>query len=151
MIEQLISMKEQLTELASVLNAFKSEAVQLRLLEFILRGAATGGQVPEKEDEIQRKPARHRKSGAEEKGGTAPAGRKGSRSSTGPKLTLDELIALNFFAKPRTINDIIVHCKHTLARGFKATDLSGSLTRMVRKGQLKRKKNADHQYEYEKP
>jgi len=35
-IENLAEMKKQLTDLASVLNTFKSEAVQLRLLEFIL-------------------------------------------------------------------------------------------------------------------
>ena len=36
MIENLAETKKQLTELATVLNAFKSEVVQLRLLEMIL-------------------------------------------------------------------------------------------------------------------
>ncbi len=36
MIQKLDSIKKQLAELATALNAFKSEAVQLRLLDFLL-------------------------------------------------------------------------------------------------------------------
>ena len=53
--------------------------------------------------------------------------------------------------KPRTINDLIEHCKHNLARTFKANEFSGKLGRMVRNSELTRKKNTDKQYEYKKP
>lgn len=46
MIDKLDSMKKQLGELASVLNAFKSEAVQLRLLDLLL-GQETAEEPPQ--------------------------------------------------------------------------------------------------------
>ena len=62
-----------------------------------------------------------------------------------------QLAESDFFKEPRTINDIIEHCKHNLARSFRANEFSGKLGRMVRNEELKRKKNKDHQYEYKKP
>jgi hypothetical protein len=151
MIEQLKNLKEPLSELASVLNAFKSEAVQLKLLEFILDGATTRKEPPPEEEKTQRKSAQHRKSGREPMGSAAQARGKGPRGGTGPSATLNELVEGNFFDKAHTINDIMTHCKHNLARTFKANELSGKLTHLVRVGGLERAKNADHQYEYKKP
>src|SRR6266508_7025079 len=70
---------------------------------------------------------------------------------TGAVATLSQLASGTFFDKPRTIKDLIDHCKHNLARTFKANEFSGKLGRMVRNGELTRKKNADKQYEYKKP
>jgi len=151
MIDHLKNLKEPLAELASVLNAFKSEAVQLKLLEFIL-GSATARKEPLPEEEkIQRKSAQHRKPGQEAMDDTPQARRKGPRGGTGPSATLNELLVGDFFEKARTINDIMTHCKHNLARAFKANELSGKLTHLVRVGELERAKNADHQYEYKRP
>ena len=36
MIERLAKMKQELSELATVLNEFKSEAVQLRIIDLVL-------------------------------------------------------------------------------------------------------------------
>jgi hypothetical protein len=151
MIEKLDSIKKQLAELATVLNAFKSEAVQLRLLDFLL-----GGQSVEKPDKIpgrtrtSKKPRSPRTTTTTGKGATAKKGKK-APSGTGATATLTQLLSTTFFDKPRTINDIIEHCKHNLARTFKANEFSGKLGRMVRAGELTRKKNADKQYEYKKP
>ena len=151
MIDKLDSIKKELSELAMVLNAFKSEAVQLRLLDFLL-----GEQSIENPDQI---PGRTRTSKKpRSRRATTPAGeraisKKGKKapSGTGAPATLTQLLSTNFFDKPRTINDIIEHCKHNLARTFKANEFSGKLGRMVRTGELTRKKNADKQYEYKKP
>jgi hypothetical protein len=75
---------------------------------------------------------------------------KNAPAGAGAVATLTQLLAGNFFDKPRTINDIIEHCKHNLARTFKPNEFSGKLARMVRNGALTRKKNADKQYEYKK-
>lgn len=150
MIEKLDSIKKQLAELATVLNAFKSESVQLRLLEFLL-----GEQLPENPEE---KPARtrrqektSRRTPAADKEGKGRGNRKKAPSGSGAPATLTQLLASNYFDKPQTINDIIEHSKHNLARTFKANEFSGKLGRMVRSGELTRKKNADNQYEYKKP
>lgn len=71
-------------------------------------------------------------------------------AGTGAVATLSELAKTDFFSKPKTIKDIIEHCSINYARKFRANDLSGKLARMVRNGELARKKNKDKQYEYTK-
>ena len=152
MIEKFVSMKKELSELASVLNAFKSEAVQLRILELLLgskskeeiAGQEEGGK-PTRRVRARRAP---KTKGAD---GGAPGKRKKEPAGSGANATLTQLLSGNFFDKPRTINNIIEHCKHKLAHTFKANEFSGKLGRMVRDDELTREKNADKQYEYKKP
>ncbi|MBI3934758.1 MAG: hypothetical protein HY316_08690 [Acidobacteria bacterium] len=145
-------MKKQLSELATVLNAFKSEAVQLRIIELVLGSKSMeliagqqGGGKPSRKVRARRAP---KTKGAD---GVAPSKRKKASSGSGANAILTQLLSGNFFDKPRTINDIIEHCKHKLARTFKANEFSGKLGRMVRDDELTREKNADNQYEYKKP
>lgn len=151
MIDKLDSMKKQLGELATVLNAFKSEAVQLRLLDVLLGQKAT--EEPEKTHRRTRPSKKARQRGPAEKSVENSSGNKKKKAplGTGAPATLTQLLSTTFFDKPRTINDIIEHSKHNLARTFKANEFSGKLGRMVRNGELTRKKNADKQYEYKKP
>ena len=152
MIDKLDDIKKQLlSELATVLNAFKSEAVQLRLLDVLLGQEAT-----EEPDKPHRRTGSSKKSRQRvpaEKATENSSGKKKKKapSGTGAPATLTQLLSTTFFDKPRTINDIIEHCRHNLARTFKANEFSGKLSRTVRNGELTRKKNADKQYEYEKP
>ncbi len=74
-----------------------------------------------------------------------------AQGGTGAVAILTKLATTDFFDKPKTINDILEHCKDNLARTFKANEFSGKLGRMVRGKELKREKNADNQYEYKKP
>ena len=152
MIQKLDAIKKQLSELAAVLNAFKSEAVQLRVLDFVL-GEESSEELDEKPANIRtsRRSRPRRKATLRKTDSATSATRKKSSAGTGAPATLNQLLAGTFFDKPRTINDIIEHCKHNLARTFKANEFSGKLGRMVRTGDLARKKNADKQYEYEKP
>jgi hypothetical protein len=152
MIEKLNEIKGELSELATMLNKFTSEAVQLRLLEIIFSEETPNAAT------VRRPTARRPRSGARKplvdekmEQGSAPEKRKRGGSGTGSNATLNELAQGDFFDKPRTINDIVEHCKHNLARTFKANEFSGKLGRMVRNKELTRKKNADGQYEYERP
>ena len=150
MIDKLDSMKKQLGELASVLNAFKSEAVQLRLLDFLI-----GQETAEEPSKVQRRNRSAKRVESKPSPAAASEGSPGKKkkkavSGTGAPATLTQLLGTTFFDKPKTINDIIEHCKHNLARTFKANEFSGKLGRMVRIGELTRKKNSDKQYEYKK-
>jgi hypothetical protein len=143
-------MKKQLGELASVLNAFKSEAVQLRLLDFLI-----GQETAEEPSKVQRRNRSAKRVESKPSPAAASEGSPGKKkkkavSGTGAPATLTQLLGTTFFDKPKTINDIIEHCKHNLARTFKANEFSGKLGRMVRIGELTRKKNSDKQYEYKK-
>ena len=150
MIQEFDDIKKQLAELTAILNGFKSEAVQLRILDYIL-----GKKDSESDDRpapTQHKPKKIKRIAITPKNGVdvKPSNRKKAASGTGAPATLMQLLETDFFNKPRTINHIIEHCKHNMARTFKANDLSGTLARIIRNGKLIRNKNTDKQYEYKK-
>lgn len=153
MMQRLVDMKAQLSELATILNAFKSEAVQLRILEAVLGKESGGKQLTDPEDtEHNGKTNARRKRKTKKPNGEAVAKSKKASGSTGAVATLTQLLTGPFFDKPRALNDIIEHCKVKLGRPFKPSQLSGPLLIMVRKSELTREKNADNsQYEYKKP
>jgi len=152
MIEKFADIKGQLSELATVLNKFNSEAVQLRLLDVVF-GKDGGKAEPDSEESstTAHKSTRRRSRKAKKEIESKPEKRKKVASGSGARATLTQLLETPFFNKAQTINSIIEHCKHNLARTFKPNEFSGSLARMVRSGELTRKKNADNQYEYKKP
>lgn len=156
MIKNFETVKKQLRELAGVVNSFKSEAVQLRIVELIF------GIMPEEEvqdddnsKEIKSKPKsakRKKKASSKLNNNTSSSKprKKPVTAGTGSIAVLTNLFNDGFFSKPKTISDIIKHCDTHLARKFKANEFSGKLARMTRDGELTRKKNKDNQYEYSK-
>ncbi|HEX9423946.1 MAG TPA: hypothetical protein VF899_11935 [Pyrinomonadaceae bacterium] len=150
MIQNFDKVKTQLGELATVINSFKSEAVQLRIIELIL-GAQTEETAAADVKTTPRRATRRNKSQSKRDDASDSPKKAKAPGGTGAVATLSQLASGTFFDKPRTIKDLIDHCKHNLARTFKANEFSGKLGRMVRNGELTRKKNADKQYEYKKP
>jgi hypothetical protein len=152
-IQNFDDLKKQLSELSTVLNGFKSEAVQLRLVELIFEKGTTtwDGKIDPPADIKTNKKTPARKSKPHKTTAeAAPGKKKRVASGSGANATLSQLLDSDFFTTPRTINDIIQHCKHNMARTFKANEFSSKLGRMVRNNELTRKKNAEKQYEYKK-
>ena len=151
MLKDFDAVKGQLKELAEVVNAFKSEAVQLRIVELVLS-------VPEREDgdpdaqptpdHARRSPARRR--AAKPENGNENGERMGSRRSggRGARATLSKAMTAGYFKKPHTLGELVQHAETNMASKFKQSDFSGSLARYVRDGKLKRVKNSEGQYEY---
>lgn len=154
MIDNFEEVKNQLRELADVINKFTSEAVQLRIIELVLGGSsnASGAESESTENEDINPPRRKRaKRQAKAVAKSGDAGKKKpAAAGKGPVSTLAKLAEGDFFDSPQSIKSIIEHCEVNLARKIKQTDISGKLARMVRDGVLKRAKNADGQYEYSK-
>lgn len=151
MIANFEEVKKQLKELADVINTYKSEAVQLRIIELVLGGkvlvaSKTDSSIDSDEEAVskRRKP---RKKAANK---TDSGRKKSAAAGQGPTSTLAKLAEGDFFDTPQSMKSIIEHCEVNLARKIKQTDISGKLARMVRDGMLKRAKNADGQYEYSK-
>jgi hypothetical protein len=155
MIEDFENVKKQLSELADVVNRFKSEAVQLRIIELILGDDHVDAEEVRATPPAPRKKRRRtsgnktaaKSSGAAEKSKTKKNG--ATRSGNGAVSTLVAVYDKAFFKTPRVIGDIVSHCEVNLARKIKASDISGKLGRMVRNGELTHTKNADGQYEYQ--
>jgi hypothetical protein len=149
MIKNFAEVKAQLAELSEILNRFKSEQVQLRIVELIFKNVASGSESepavsPENRDG-QSKRGRRKKPASKS---TVPGKEKKRIGGKGPKPTLEQLIQEGYFKQPRTIGAIVKQCKDHLVRVFKTSDLSGPLGRLVADKQLTRSKNAEGQFEY---
>lgn len=151
MIKNFEALKKQLRELSELVNLFKSEAVQLRLVELVLGNTES----PEEgDDEPPAKPTRAARHARRRKGGKREekTGQAGATKARGGRLgaqgALNQLIHEKFFANKQTIGAIIEHCKAKKARTFKPNELSGILARFTRDNRLRRDTNKDGQYEY---
>ena len=153
MIKNFNEIKGQLRELAEIINSFKSEAVQLRLVEMVFEATeshdssklANGDEgSDDRKGSRRRAPRVSRKASKQTDSGSA----KAKAGRTGGKAMLDRLLGEGFFKKPITINRLVEHCAHNVALKYKQSDFSGPLGRLTRDGKLKRTKNADKQYEY---
>lgn len=144
--------KSHLTELAEIINKFKSEAVQLRLVELIFAGAgfvpSTASQQEATSPVPPAKTKRRSRPKSSPKTDDGAGTKKKTSSGGGPVATLVKIFEEGYFKQPRSIGDICAHCEVNLARRIKPNEISGKLGRMVRSRQLSRTKNSDNQYVY---
>ncbi|MGT2438151.1 hypothetical protein ACU4GH_22580 [Bradyrhizobium betae] len=145
-------LKKRLNEIADTVNRFKSEAVQLRVIDALL-GSLSGGAPHEQDGEPQLRTARRRARKAKPRAAEPEKDKKkkqGSRNSGSPGAwaTIVDLEKSGFFKTPRTIAAIIAHAGTQRGHHYKANECSGPLLRLLRDGKLKRAKNKDGQYEY---
>jgi hypothetical protein len=151
MIKNFDEVKKQLAELSDVVNKFKSEQVQLKIVDLVFREVGVDSEQRETELNPALKKRVHRK---KTNGNSATpekeSGKKrGASKGNGPMPTLEQFIQEGFFNQKRTIGTVVDHCK-TKARNFKNNELSGPLGRLVQNNKLSRTKNADGQWEYSK-
>ena len=151
MLDNFEETKKQLNELSVVLNKFKSEAVQLKLLDLLFIGPSSSHAEPSPTQPLQGGGSKKTKSKRKPKKTAQTEPKKSGKraSGQGAVATLGKLVDEGFFSKHKTIADIVEHCDHNLARKFKANEFSGKLGRLVREGTLSRRKNSDNQYEYQ--
>jgi hypothetical protein len=151
-IENFDAVKKQIDALAETINSFKSEAVQLRLLDIIFGIEQTGGQeetADETEPEKRRRARKPPKPNAKAtKDATPSASRATSGSRFGATAALNRMLTDGFFANPKTLAEMVEHSKNKYAKNFPQSDFSGKLPGLVRDGKLTREKNKDDQYAY---
>lgn len=160
--------QKRLKSMADVVNAFKSEAVQLRVMEVLLgqldvvpvanttdtsSGAGNGSGV---RTSRRKGSGRRRPKAAPEQpssGGTTTKNAKSTKKnrssgSPGGFAMVSQLLDDGFFRKAQTIGSITSHCSTSKGHHYKANEISPGLLRLIRNGTLKRAKNKDGQYEY---
>ena len=148
MIENFEVLKSQLEEFAEIVNSFKSESVQLRVVELVFEKYVHQAK-PLVEKERPKKPGAVVKKGIKE---TKQAD-KGKKSQIktgrpGPGAIVKRLTDEGFFREKRTVSEIIQHCKANMAFTYKTSELSVGLMRALRNGDLQRDKNENNQFEY---
>lgn len=149
MLSTITGLKDDFAKLAGVLNQFRSEAVQMRLLEQFFRILPAPGS--ELVNPIKEKPRRGRPPKSQ-KAVTQPNAalmkKRGKRSAMGATGALNALLAKGYFKRRRAIADIIEACGSKLGVTIKVTNMSGPLGRFVQEGKLQRAKNKDEKFEY---
>jgi hypothetical protein len=150
---------KRIKAMADVVNAFKSESVQLRVVEVLLSqlGSSSGPATPASPKAERPKRRKAARKAAANTPATAVAEkeqpatrRKAPRSSGSPGAfaMISQLLSDGFFKSPQTIGAIVKHCGTSKGHHYKANECSPALLRLLRDGKLKRQKNADSQYEY---
>lgn len=137
-------LKKQLMEISEVVNSFKSEAVQVkvvdRLLHAMMEAERTEGEVTDVFSRRVFKP----KNGEEN-------GHNYTRATKKPGATkiLNQLLATDFFDMPRSISSIATYCKDTFDSDFKTSELSGILLKLANEHKLRRERsNENNRFEY---
>ncbi len=142
MSKHIEKLKKQLLEISEVVNAFKSEAVQVkivdRLLDAMIELERTDGENPEI----------FIKRGYKPRNGQDYAFGRGAKKPGATKI-LNQLISTDFFDTPQSISSIANYCKDTYDSDFKTSELSGILLKLANEHKLRRERsNENNRFEY---
>lgn len=132
-------LKKQLIEISEVVNAFKSEAVQVKVVDKLLdamiefeRGEGDNGEIFHK-----------KKIDAVTHNSTS------SRKKPGATRVLNQLLNTDFFKTAHCISDIAEYCRKKFNSDFKTSELSGILLKLSNENKLKRQRNDENnRFEY---
>ena len=145
-------LQKRLKTVADIVNSFKSEAVQLRVVDALLAQLGTQhSPAIEPADALSNK--RRKRSGGRGKSKTDASTAKTRSapfwgSGPGSFAMISELLDSGFFKQPKTIGAIVAHCGTTRGHHYKANECSTPLLRLLRDGKLTRKKNVDNHYDF---
>jgi hypothetical protein len=144
MSKHIEKLKKQLMEISDVVNSFKSEAVQVRIIDRLLDAITE----PEKNDqegiEVPGKRGK-RVRGVEEENGAASHARK----KPGATKILNLLLTTDYFNTSHSISSIAEYCKEHYDSDFKTSELSGILLKLAKENKLKRERSNDNnRFEY---
>jgi len=131
-------LKKQLLDISEVVNSFKSEAVQVKIIDKLF-DAMNESDRPETDELI-------RKNRKNDNGGYRYAQ---GRKKPGATKILNQLISSEFFVNPRSISSIADFCRENYESEFKTSELSGILLKLAKENKLRRERNnINNRFEY---
>lgn len=154
MIKDFEQVKKQLMDLSQAVNAFKSEAVQLRIVELLFKSASIDGEASnddQSQTDVQGKKTKKRRKKKFSPVAPSSSNKKPTKTKSGGGATdvLRQLVTDGYFKNPKQIGEIVDHCKVKLAKSFKANELSPGLLKLVREKVLDRDKDKEtSQFKY---
>ena len=146
MSKQTEKLKKQLIEISEVVNLFKSEAVQVkvidRLLEVMIDAERSDADTP---DALHKKGPKQKINGSSYEHGI-------NRKKPGATKVLNQLLTgTDFFEQQRSISSIADYCKDNYDSDFKTSELSGILLKLANEHKLRRERsNTNNRFEYVK-
>jgi hypothetical protein len=144
MSKHIEKLKKQLLEISEVVNSFRSEAVQVKVVDRLLE-AMIESEKGESEgaDVFNRRVRRTRPADDDEN--TALNGRK----KPGATKVLNQLLLTDYFNSSHSISEIADHCKESYDSDFKTSELSGILLKLAKENKLRRERSNDNnRFEY---
>lgn len=139
-------LKKQLVEISEVVNSFKSEAVQVRVVDRLLDAMIEMEKAENEGVDIFSKRSIKYKSDDD---GNYTNG-KGAKKPGATKI-LNQLLSTDFFDQPHSISSIASYCKDNFDSEFKTSELSGILLKLANENKLKRERSHDNnRFEYVK-
>jgi len=134
-------LKKQLIEISEVVNAFRSEAVQVKVVDKLLDAMIEFEKSEGDNGEIFHK----KKVDPTINNSTA------ARKKPGATKVLNQLLSTDFFKTPHSISAISEYCKKKFDSDFKTSELSGILLKLSNENKLRRQRNDEsNRFEYVK-
>jgi hypothetical protein len=143
MSKQIEKLKKQLIEFSEVVNAFSSEAVQVRVVDRLLDAIMESERADNDPEEYNNRRAYKRSANNE--------GRQPLRRGKKPGATkiLNQLLTTDFFNIPHSISSIADYCHDNFDSDFKTSELSGILLKLAKENKLRRERsNENNRFEY---
>jgi hypothetical protein len=133
-------LKKQLIEISEVVNAFQSEAVQVKVVDKLLDAMIEFERGDTEGHELLAKKVSKPK---------ADNDNNINRKKPGATKILNQLLNTDFFKSPHSISSIAEYCKDKFNSDFKTSELSGILLKLAKENKLKRQRNDDNnRFEY---
>ncbi|MGZ3833496.1 MAG: hypothetical protein ACXVB0_08235 [Mucilaginibacter sp.] len=146
MSKHIEKLKKQLLEISEVVNSFRSEAVQVRIIDRLLDAIIESEKGDMEGTDAFNKGGRRPKSGEDDENFSS-SGRK----KPGATKILNQLLSTDFFNARHSISEIAEYCKEHYDSEFKTSELSGILLKLAKENKLKRERSNDNnRFEYVK-
>jgi hypothetical protein len=143
MSKHIEKLKKQLMEISEVVNSFKSEAVQVRIIDRLLDAIAETEKSDIEGTETFSKRGRRVRNNEDDE--HISHGRK----KPGATKILNQLLATDYFDTRHSISAIAEYCKEHYDSDFKTSELSGILLKLAKEGKLRRERSNDNnRFEY---
>ena len=144
MSKHIEKLKKQLLEISEVVNSFKSEAVQVKVVDRLLDAMLELEKADGDGTEIFNKRPYNKRNGDD---GGYPSVR-GAKKPGATKI-LNQLLSSDFFDAPHSISSIATYCKDNFDSDFKTSELSGILLKLANEHKLRRERSNDNnRFEY---
>ena len=143
MSKHIEKLKKQLIDISEVVNSFRSEAVQVKVVEKLLDAMIESEKTDADGVELfNKKGYKHR---------TDSEGHPSIRGIKKPGATkvLNQLLSTDFFKTPHSISSIAGYCKDNFDSEFKTSELSGILLKLANENKLRRERSHENnRFEY---
>jgi hypothetical protein len=146
MSKQTEKLKKQLIEISEVVNLFKSEAVQVKVIDRLLEVMIDGEKSENDTHEV------YNKKGLKPRVNGSNYEHSIDRKKPGATKVLNQLLSTtDFFDTHRSISSIADYCKSNYDSDFKTSELSGILLKLANEHKLRRERSdTNNRFEYVK-